>query len=686
MVPLGTLVVLAALTGPTPLESRCLIPNVRPGQAKIEMEEAKPDHPEKEGSSYEITLSNSVLRVSWELGNTGANAPAIDNGFLENRMAGARISIGFPFEATTLDGTKLWPFGMKLKEKPKVEEIKALPGAAQLSARCHGHQVTATILDDAHHMQVVWKAILLDESNYVRQEVSFSSLSGDLPLKTIQLLRTDMPGAKVQGIVQGSPIASETFFGGLEHPMSDSKVDKDSATCSIERKLPLKPGVTVTYSSVIGVSPKGQLRRAFLNYLERERARPYAPFLHYNSWYDIGYFTPYNEADCLDSIQAFGKELSDARGVKLDSFLFDDGWDDKQTVWEFHKGFPNGFLPLKEAAAKYGAAPGIWLSPWGGYGPPRDQRLATGKAQGMEIDSEGYALSGPKYYERFNQVVLDLVNKYGINQFKLDGTGSPDKQVPGSAFASDFEAAIQLIKDLRVAKPSLFINLTTGTWPSPFWLRYADSIWRGGDDHSFAGVGTKRQQWITYRDSDTYAGIVQQGQLYPVTSLMLHGLIYAQHAHDLTNDPGNDFASEVHDYFGNGTQLQEMYISHKLLTPGNWDDLAEGAKWSRANADVLVDSHWIGGDPAKSQVYGWASWSPRKGILVLRNPSDKPQKISVDLMKMFQLPERHPGSFKMHSPWSVNAKDPVAKFDSEKPQDVTLKPFEVVVWDAVPGR
>ncbi len=71
----------------------------------------------------------------------------------------------------------------------------------------------------------------------------------------------------------------------------------------------------------------------------------------------------------LNVINAFGQELVEKRGVKMDSFLFDDGWDNDATLWQFDKtNFPNGFAPLKVAAAKYGAAPGIWLSPWGGYG------------------------------------------------------------------------------------------------------------------------------------------------------------------------------------------------------------------------------------------------------------------------------------------------------------------------------
>src|SRR6202012_4309592 len=100
-----------------------------------------------------------------------------------------------------------------------------------------------------------------------------------------------------------------------------------------------------------------------------------------------------------------------------------------------------------------------------------------------------------------------------------------------------------------------------------------------------------RQKWITYRDGDTFRHVVSAGPLFPINSLMLHGMIYAAKAKNLGDDPAGDFRSEVHDYFGTGTQLQEMYITPDLLTQSNWDVLAEAAKWSRANAAVLKDTH-----------------------------------------------------------------------------------------------
>ena len=145
--------------------------------------------------------------------------------------------------------------------------------------------------------------------------------------------------------------------------------------------------------------------------------------------------------------------------------------------------FRSGLTNISKVAAGYGAAPGIWLSPWGGYDKPKQQRLASAKAQGFETNEGGFALSGPKYYRYFRDACLEMIDKYGVNQFKFDGTGNANEVIKGSEFDSDFDAAIHLIGELRGKKPDIYMNLTTGTYPSPFWLRYADSIWRGGEDH-----------------------------------------------------------------------------------------------------------------------------------------------------------------------------------------------------------
>ncbi|MBV9008640.1 MAG: enterotoxin [Verrucomicrobia bacterium] len=628
-----------------------------------------------------VRLGNNNVTAVWATAENKIRAVEFDDLINHKRIV-------LPPELFTLllrDGTKLGSSEMSAAGPLRTEKVAANASASRMAERIGGMQLVADLRNADASIQIRWRAILSDGSQYIRQEITISSEREDLPITEVRLIDLNASGARVAGTVKGSPIIAGTFYFGFEHPLSESTADGGQAAAWIERELPLRKGTTVTYSSVMGVARVGQMRRDFLAYIERERAHPYRTFLHYNSWYDIGYFSKYDESAALDRIKAFGIELHQNRGVTIDSYLFDDGWDEPATLWQFHSGFPRGFAPLREAAAKYGAGIGVWISPWGGYGKPHDQRVKFGKEQGYETNKTGFALSGPKYYRRFHDAVMQMVREYNINQLKIDGTGNVNSAIPGSEFDSDFSAAIQLMDDLRAEKPDIFINLTTGTYASPFWLRYADSVWRGGEDHDFAGVGTKRQQWITYRDADTYAGIVKAGPLYPLNSVMLHGMIYAQKAKNLETDPQNDFADEVHSYFGSGTGLQEMYITPLLLSTANWDTIAEAAEWSRANADVLVDSHWVGGNPKQLEVYGWAAWSPRNGILTLRNPSASPHEIALDLAQVFEVPAGAAKSFLAHSPWTRDRNAAPIRLSTGKRHTFQLAPFQVLNLEMTPA-
>lgn len=710
----------AILLGAAPLAHGMDFPGPNPGKAAA-----------SETASQYLSLSNNALSVTWGIFG-GRLVPAT----LKDKLAGKDLEPAKEaFVLTFHDGTQLKASRMKAS----AFKVMALAGQADAvgeAGRIPGQQISALLTSTDGSLRVEWKATLRDGSNYIRQEIVIKPLKGDADLAKVTLVDHWLKGADVVGQVNGSPVVAGTVFTGFEHPMSVTQVEsggapkiipmpgadeaslasdqyrpvgeikaadqrwgKAHATCWLDLALPIQKGKSFQVSSVLGVVPQGQLRRGFLYYVERERAHAYRTFLHYNSWYDIGYFTPYDEKDCLKVVKAFGEELGQKRGVTMDSFLFDDGWDDtsKGGQWVFHKGFPHGFTAVKEAAATVGAGPGVWLSPWGGYGPPRVARRKSGQAAGYEVvpdpweaDPEYgqlFALSGPKYYESFHKACMEMVTKYGINHFKLDGTGSINSVMPGSRFGSDFEAAISLIQDLRQAKPDLFINLTTGTWPSPFWLQVCDSIWRGGEDHSFEGTGSERERWITYRDADTFERVVTAGPLYPLNSLMLHGILYAKGARGLNTDAGKAFTHEVRSYFGSGTQLQEMYISHELLKPEDWDALAEGAKWSRTNAATLVDSHWVGGNPRKLEVYGWASWSAEKGILTLRNPAGEAQAFSLDLAKVLELPTGAADSYRVKPAFKQRElKELEGVQNPYKALKITLKPFEVLVFEALPAR
>jgi hypothetical protein len=627
----------------------------------------------------QFTLDNEQVSLTCET-KGGHLLP----GSLQDKKTGQIVKLGTDlFSLVLTNGDVLHSGQFKLSAPPRIVPLPVNTNASRFAERLPGKEIVADLASADGNLQVTWHAILRDGSRYLREQVVFTAGKSALPLKGVGMLEMPNVTARATGTVDGCPVADKTTFFGLEHPLSINRAEVGYVRCFLPRGAAIEPGQSFGCSLVAGFVRPGQLRRDFLAYLERERAHPYRTFLHYNSWYDIGYFSKYDEAAALNVIHSFGEELSVKRGAKLDSFMFDDGWDDPKTLWHFHAGFPTGFAPLEQAAAQFGAAPGIWLSPWGGYGQPHADRVKYGKEQGFEIRDGSFSMAGPKYYQRFRDLCVEVVQKYGINQFKFDGIGVDGSDESGAGLR-DFEAMLKLIAELRSLKPDIYINQTTGTWPSPFWLLHADSIWRGGEDHSFVnGTASERERWISYKDNDVHDNVVGRSDLYPLNSLMLHGIIYAQKAHGLNYDTNNILKSEIRAYFGNGTQLQEMYITPSLMTQDNWDALAQAAKWSRANADTLVDTHWVGGAPADREVYGWASWSPKKGILTLRNPSARAGEINIDPKKVFELPEGAPQRYAIVNPFPDQKVEPTQLRAGEE-TTFKLQPFEVLVIEALP--
>ena len=649
-------------------------PGPEPGEANAKLEGDR------------LTMHNAVIAVTWDLSaDRFALVEVVD------RMSGETIRPRTEegFAVTLAEGRSLAASQFRRAGKPTLEEIRPDGDAVRRSRRFAGREAVVPMVSDDGRIRLTWRASLRDQSNYVRQELTVAATTGDVQLKGLTLIRIPAPDAKACGEVDGSPVVAGPFFIACEHPMASNRVAEGTLVCSVPRYRPVEQGRTFTGTSVIGVVPEGQLRRAFLYYLERERARPYSPFVYYISWFDIA--APdrkMNEKLCLDRIHAFGRELVEKRGVKLDAFVFDDGWDDNRTLWQFHPGFPNGFAPLQEAAARYGAVVGTWISPWGGYGRAKAERLQYGKTQGFETNPHGFSLDGPKYYARFREVCTGQMRRYGVGYFKFDGVGPGDvSSGAGAEYGPDIEALLELVSDLRKIRPDLFVNTTVGTWPSPYWLWYSDSIWRSGRDVGYHGSGSTRQRWLTYRDMIGHQLHTRRGPLYPLNSLKFQSVMCAplSLAGELSNDP-KDLIDDIRMAAASGTQMQEFFVTPGMITPRLWDAVAEAVKWSQENADVLVDTHGVGGDPGVGEVYGYASWSPRKGILVVRNPGDRPAGFRVDLQSAFELPPGAPRRYRLQSPWKEPAgARPALTLQAAEPHAFELAPFEVLVLEAAPA-
>lgn len=575
-----------------------------------------------------------------------------------------------------------------LKKDGEVEVVRLQPRteAVRMAERSAGWQVSLPLVSADGQLRMRWQLVLRDGSNYVRQAFTITSQAAVSP-RELRLGGIRADGAAVVGAVDGSPVVAGNWFFACEHPMAVHHVEDGEVTASLPRYSPLSPGEAWTASWATGVVPEGQLRRGFLYYVERERVRPYSPLAYYISWFDIA--APdrkMDEAQCLAVIEAFGAELVQKRGAKLDGFVFDDGWDDNRSLWRFHAGFPRGFAPLRDSAAKYGGFLGTWISPWGGYGKAKAERLQYGKEQGFETNSHGFSLGGPNYYGRFREVCTGLLCRDGVTYLKFDGAGGGnDSTGPGKGYGPDIEALLRLSVDLRKVQPKLFINTTVGTWPSPYWLWYSDSIWRSGHDVGFTGAGTKRQQWLTYRDMIVRKSRALPAPLYPLNSLKSQGVMCAplSLAGEISNDP-KDLIADIHMAAASGTQLQEYFVRPSTVVPEVWDAMAQTLTWMQRHADVLADTHWIGGDPGEGEVYGYASWSLRKGILVLRNPADRPGQMTVDVQTVFELPKDAPGKYRLTTPLRESDQPRPALHEAGRPQVIHLAPFETLVFEAIP--
>ncbi len=139
------------------------------------------------------------------------------------------------------------------------------------------------------------------------------------------------------------------FFILPDKPIVNTRAYEATTNLNVELKTAIDPATPLSYTTYFGTFPAtNQLRRSVNLFINALRPRPYKPYLHYNSWMDIGFFTTYSEQDVLRRMDEWNKEFITGRGVTLDAFLLDDGWDDRTGRWLFGPAFSRGFSKVRE--------------------------------------------------------------------------------------------------------------------------------------------------------------------------------------------------------------------------------------------------------------------------------------------------------------------------------------------------
>jgi hypothetical protein len=217
-----------------------------------------------------LTLSNQAIAAAWTVGDGKLRWQS-----LTNRYTGATLAWNeAPFELIPREGAVLRASHLKIASAPVIEDTPVISNSAKASDRLPGREIRIELEDPTTKIRITWKASLREDANYIRQEISIRASREPFPLTQIVLLDAAVPGATVSGLVPGSPVAAGTWFFAFEHPLSTCRVHDERISCWLSRELPVQPGNDVTYSSAVGVTHPGQLRREFLHYVELERAHP----------------------------------------------------------------------------------------------------------------------------------------------------------------------------------------------------------------------------------------------------------------------------------------------------------------------------------------------------------------------------------------------------------------------------
>jgi hypothetical protein len=522
----------------------------------------------------------------------------------------------------------------------------------------------------------------LDPGSFcIRRKIAVQDTSyGFHFLEKISVLDATVSGTMYEGRIPGTIIKPGGFgqpvgirypgtgsFFGIEYPAAvnsgsvvpggDMRID-----CSQDFGEKVGKDPVETDWMVEALVPSIHVKDWFFQYLDDIRVAPARPYTLYNSWYDLrspeypkidpGHVM--NQKNVLNIIRLFKKNMVDRHKIKLDAFVLDDGWDVYESDWVLRKEtFPKGLKPISDTLKQMGTCLGAWFGPTGGYSF-RMKRINWMRDHGYETvgkgrDYEMLCLGGTKYSRLFQKRVLDFTTLEGVSYFKWDGIqfscSEPGHGHPVGIYSRKaiLESLASICSAVRKQNPRAYLNITSGTWLSPWWTRYANQVWMQGEDYGYADVPSisQRDAAMTYKDFVLYDDLVKKDLWFPVSNLMTHGIIKGKlESLGGQDDPLDKFTNDVVFYLTRGISMYELYVSPDLLSDPEWDAIGNSVNWAKDRYDILSNTYMTGGDPTQREAYGYVHFKGNHGIVAIRNPYITPTAIKVLLSEEFGLDPR----------------------------------------------
>lgn len=535
----------------------------------------------------------------------------------------------------------------------------------------------------------------LDDKPYLRKSLLLTMPAhGAVDELQVERFRTNMPGDRGG---RGEPVfLGEAWFCGLEYPGSQTALRDGLVTLAhfpgLAKQSTDGSWTVQSKTAVVGTGAPGDpLELAFSDYVDTIR-RPPRNFLQYNSWYDWR-GNQLTLENLVHTYGAFREHLLEPFGVKMDAFVPDDGWQDPNSIWVPKANlYPEGFAPLREALEARGTRLGIWM-------PLNGTNLNTdwGAAQGYEKSDRGrfYCLVGPKYKEAIHEATRRLISqgnlayyKHDFNTLRCTAEGHGHLPDDRHGHEANLDAELDILAYERSLQPSIFLNVTSSVWLSPWWLTHADSIWMCASDFGYEKTWPQLspREWdMSYRDTHFFKVYREQRHLVPASAMMTHGIIHGKTCKlGGPEETLREWSDMVVMYFGRGVQLKELYITPDMVPPDWWQVLGHATRWAVDNAPLLEKTVYVGGDPRRGEIHGWAHWLGDRGLLCLRNPDlqDKAARIPFDKSVQYRGEAGREFRGRMLYPYVEDLPD---RFLSGEPITVAVPGCSVIVMELTPG-
>lgn len=513
------------------------------------------------------------------------------------------------------------------------------------------------------------------------------------------LLESDCDGGG-----QGQPVwIGDEAFAAIEHPSGLNQVEGRRVRLGHCPGVVLPPGGRCqSQVALVSVSPVGQVRGHFLDYIQERSRRPkrflsvYTPFGVNNQWGACPTLDDEQALEVLDLLERW-----QGRGLRFDYFTLDTGWvDPGSDLTRFKPNcYPDGPARVIERVQGLGMQLGLWFATsWGTQScwdyPPAypDQRLpGLPYREGYPETLGGitFCLGWEPYYQLLERAVLHHVTQNGVRFVKFDGGSyycddTTHGHLPGRySVEAMHEKLIRLAARAREAAPDLFVMWYWGL-RSPFWALHGDSIFESG--LHMEGSGTSAVPALHYRDSVNLAQD-QNAQ-------------YARTIPPLVKDSLGVWLSDTRwgNFMGKERWKEALVMDlgrGNLLFPNLWgnlyhlsdadvDWLARLQRLARRHESLFLHRRTLAGDPWQSEPYGYAYGRGSRALVFLNNPHFASRRVELRLDETLGLKARVGTRFYLlsHFPTRERLQTPDDRGHAwGEAVEVWLRPFEVLLLE-----